>query len=113
MSGEEIAFCTLGEREFGGREAAWHAVFRESIRECRDLEDGFQFWLAANPGVFLELERLAALENRCCRWMRIDVQGGDPVSLRITSAAIGGKDIIRLLIPETMKIAGYVNENRT
>ncbi len=95
--------CSLNEADFGGREAEWHSALRHSVRTCRELDDGFELWISGGVGTFSELQRLAALEDRCCGWMKIALEDGERISLRMTSTAPGGKDVIALLIPPSVR----------
>lgn len=94
-----MELCSLNEREFGGREAEWHAILERSMIACTELSNGYELSISGNAAVIAEIMRLTALEDRCCGWMKIDLARGEPASLKITSSVDGGKEVIKLLLP--------------
>jgi hypothetical protein len=110
--GDTQDLCSLSEADFAGREAEWHALLRQSVRTVRERDDGFELSLEPRDGVFEELQRLAALEDRRCGWMRVSIADGNPIALRITASAAGGKDVIALLIPPSVRNAAASGQQK-
>lgn len=98
--------CSLNEADFDGREAAWHALLETTAESCRERDDGFDIRLSPDDDTLARLQQLAALEERCCGWMNIEVRRSDTIHVGITSSEPNGKDVIRLLIPESVRQRG-------
>jgi len=67
------------------------------IQQIRDLENGYEFRLADEPGLMLELAEFIWLEKLCCPFLNFVIeveQEGGPVWLRLTGRE-GVKAFIR------------------
>lgn len=94
---EQPVVCTLRPRDFADRTVAWQQLLRGWMVGREATPEGCRLTLLSAPGVASAAQELAELEAECCPWMRIQVEGGEHVTLRIESNQQGGAETIREL----------------
>jgi hypothetical protein len=97
---EEIPIaCALNDRELQERrETILHKV-GESLIDCEELPDGFQYRFALEDSLLQDLVNVISLERKCCPFLnfKLNIEAGkDFVSLELTGRE-GTKEAVQTL----------------
>ncbi|MGH2687028.1 MAG: hypothetical protein ACRDJP_16310 [Actinomycetota bacterium] len=71
---DQMAGCSLRDREASERIAAWAGLIGGSLTGGEPTTGGFALHFAAREGLERELRRLAGLEAECCGTLTFDVR---------------------------------------
>lgn len=93
----ETMACSLGRRDFNHRRQAWVELLAGRLLRRESTEDGCVLTLTAARGVAAAARRLAREEAECCPWMKVQVDEGEVLTLRLSSSSGGGAEAIREL----------------
>jgi O-acetylhomoserine/O-acetylserine sulfhydrylase-like pyridoxal-dependent enzyme len=90
MPDNPVIACTLGAADLADQSAAWRRLREAAETAVEPFPEGIRVRFRADPGVEGELQRLAAVENRCCAWAAWSVNpGAGEVVLEVRSAGDG------------------------
>jgi hypothetical protein len=93
----EAVSCSLHAGDFEERFEAWRGLIASRLLSRESIPEGCVLTLNDGPDVAGTARRLADSEGECCPWMRVEVTGGDVLTIRISSSSPGGPEAIREL----------------
>jgi hypothetical protein len=82
--------CTLTGDELVEQSRRWRALYERAGLDRVETNEGIQLRFRGDAAVEEELRALVAVERRCCRWARWEVEtGDDSVRLDVTATGVG------------------------
>ena len=89
--------CTLSSAEIVDRAGQWQSIGQRYVQGITECEGGYVLTMRADKRVLDDVQRLVEAERRCCAWMTLDLQRGDPATLRVTAESPEGVEVIKAI----------------